>query len=91
MTIESVVRAGGDTDTVGFVAGSIAGAECAPDRLVPDWLANLWDWPIHAGFIERIAAGNKARYPNWPMSLARNMCFLIIVLTHGFRRLLPPY
>lgn len=91
MTIESVVRAGGDTDTVGFVAGSIAGTECGPDGLVPDWLANLRDWPIHAGFIERIAAGNKSRYPNWPMSLVRNMCFLLIVLTHGFRRLLPPY
>jgi len=91
MTIESVVKAGGDTDTVGFVAGSIAGAECDPDRLAPDWLANLRDWPIHAGFIERIAAGNKSRYPNWPMSLVRNMCFLLIVLTHGFRRLLPPY
>lgn len=71
MTIESVVRAGGDTDTVGFVAGSIAGAECGPDGLVPDWLANLRDWPIHAGFIERIAAGNKSRYPNWPISLLR--------------------
>ena len=91
MTIESVIRAGGDTDTVGFVAGSIAGAECGPDKLVPDWLANLRDWPIHAGFIERIAAGNKSRYPNWPISLLRNMCFLLIVLTHGFRRLLPPY
>ncbi|MEI6656264.1 MAG: ADP-ribosylglycohydrolase family protein [Verrucomicrobiota bacterium] len=91
ITIEAVVRAGGDTDTVGFVAGSIAGAECGPDGLVTDWLANLRDWPIHAGFIERIAAGNKARYPNWPMSLVRNMCFLLIVLTHGFRRLLPPY
>ena len=91
MTIESVVRAGGDTDTVGFVAGSIAGAECGPDGLVTDWLANLRDWPIHAGFIERIAAGNKSRHPNWPMSLVRNMCFLLIVLTHGFRRLLPPY
>ena len=91
MTIESVVRAGGDTDTVGFVAGSIAGAECDPDGLVSDWVNNLRDWPIHAGFIERIAAGNKSRYPNWPISLIRNMCFLLIVLTHGFRRLLPPY
>lgn len=91
MTIESVVRAGGDTDTVGFVAGSIAGADCGPDGLAPDWLANLLDWPIHAGFIEHISGGNKSRYPNWPVSLLRNMCFLIIVLTHGFRRLLPPY
>jgi ADP-ribosylglycohydrolase len=91
MIIESVVKAGGDTDTVGFVAGSIAGAEGGPDRLVTDWLANLRDWPIHVGFIERIAAGNKSRIPNWPISLSRNMVFLAIVLTHGFRRLLPPY
>ena len=91
MTIESVVKAGGDTDTVGFVAGSIAGTECGSDGLVSDWLENLRDWPIHAGFIERITAGNKSRYPNWPLSLLRNMVFLLIVLTHGFRRLLPPY
>lgn len=91
MTIESVVKAGGDTDTVGFVAGSIAGVECGPDHLVPDWLENLRDWPVHAGFIERVATGNKSRYPNWPLCLMRNMCFLLIVLTHGFRRLLPPY
>lgn len=89
--IESVVNAGGDTDTVGFVAGSIAGAECGPDGLAPEWLVNLRDCPIHGGFIERIAAGNKTRYPNWPLSLLRNMVFLLIVLTHGFRRLLPPY
>lgn len=91
MTIEAVVKAGGDTDTVGFVAGSIAGAECGPEGLATDWLANLRDWPIHAGFIERITAGNKSRYPNWPLSLLRNILFLLIVLTHGFRRLLPPY
>jgi ADP-ribosylglycohydrolase len=91
MTIEAVVRAGGDTDTVGFVAGSIAGAECGPDQLAPDWLANLRDWPIHADFIGRVAAGNKSRYPLWPFSLLRNMVFLLIVLTHGFRRLFPPY
>lgn len=90
-TIESVVKAGGDTDTVGFVAGSIAGAECGPDGLARDWLEYLRDWPIHAGFIERITAGDKSRYPNWPLSFIRNMGFLLIVLTHGFRRLFPPY
>ncbi len=61
------------------------------DPLPPDWLVNLRDWPLHAGFIERIATGNRSHYPNWPISLIRNMCFLIIVFTHGFGRLHPQY
>jgi ADP-ribosyl-[dinitrogen reductase] hydrolase len=91
MTIECAIKAGGDTDTVGFVAGSIAGAECGPDGLASDWLDHLKDWPIDKGFIERITDGHQARYPNWPFSLLRNMVFLPIVICHGFRRLLPPY
>lgn len=90
-TIEAVVRAGGDTDTVAFVAGSIAGAEAGIDGLNQAWLATLTDWPLGASRLKHLAGGGTGNFPLWPLLLVRNMVFLAIVLAHGFRRLLPPY
>jgi len=90
-TIESVIRAGGDTDTIAFIAGSIAGIDCGKHGLPSDWIQGLQDWPINRSFIERISHGAIPRYPGWPISLFRNAIFLTIVLCHGFRRLLPPF
>lgn len=89
--IESVIAAGGDTDTVAFVAGSIAGSEETPESLPQDWLAHICDWPITPSYIHRAAAGKETRLTIWPLSLLRNMIFLAIVLSHGFRRIFPPY
>jgi ADP-ribosylglycohydrolase len=90
-TIEAVVRAGGDTDTVAFVAGSIAGAEAGIDGLNSPWLATLTDWPLSTDFLKSVSTTSKGSFPRWPLLLFRNAIFLLIVLTHGFRRLLPPY
>lgn len=90
-TVESVIRAGGDTDTVAFVAGSIAGAEVGIDGLNTTWLATLTDWPLSVGFLKSVSTTGKGSFPRWPILLFRNAIFLLIVLTHGFRRLLPPY
>jgi ADP-ribosylglycohydrolase len=90
-TIESVVRAGGDTDTIAFIAGSIAGIECGREHLPADWLKGLYDWPVNRTLIAKISSGQTVRYPGWPMTIPRNFVFLLIVLCHGFRRLLPPY
>jgi ADP-ribosyl-[dinitrogen reductase] hydrolase len=89
--IGSVIAAGGDTDTVAFVAGSIAGAEETPESLPQDWLAHICDWPLNPSYIHRVAAGKESRLTIWPLSLLRNMIFLAIVLLHGLRRILPPY
>ncbi len=89
--IESVIAAGGDTDTVAFVAGSIAGAEETPESLPQDWLAHICDWPLNPSYIQRAASGEETRLTIWPLSLLRNMIFLVVVLFHGLRRTFPPY
>jgi hypothetical protein len=90
-TVETVVAAGGDTDTVAFIAGSLAGIDSGCVGMPEEWIGGLRDWPIHAGFLRKVANGATVRYPVWPFSLARNGLFLLIVLTHAIRRLLPPY
>ena len=90
-TVESVILAGGDTDTHAFIAGSIAGIECGVENLPKDWIKGLRDWPINPDSIRSISRESGIRYPFWPLSLIRNLVFLAIVLCHGIRRLLPPY
>jgi len=90
-TVEAVVSAGGDTDTVAFVAGSLAGIDVGREGMPEEWITGLRDWPIQGGFLRKVAGGDKVSYPVWPLSLARNSFFLMVVLAHVFRRVLPPY
>ncbi len=90
-TVEAVVAAGGDTDTVAFIAGSLAGVDAGSEGMPEEWIAGLRDWPIHPRSLREVAAGSKMSYPVWPLSLARNAFFLLIVVGHVFRRALPPY
>lgn len=90
-TVEAVVSAGGDTDTVAFVAASIAGIDAGWEGMPQEWVAGLRDWPISADLFREVAAGGEVRYPVWPLSLVRNTFFLVIVLAHVVRRALPPY
>ena len=96
-----VIACGGYTDTTGAITGSIVGAGVGRSGLPEDWLANLWEWPCGAAWIERVAERLAetvehhqplAAVPtNVPLLVLRNGLFACIVLTHGFRRLLPPY
>ncbi|RYD42454.1 MAG: hypothetical protein EOP83_32730, partial [Verrucomicrobiaceae bacterium] len=90
-TVTSVIAAGGDTDTVAFVAGSLAGIDGGKDGLPTEWIDGLRDWPLSGALLSNAGAVDGMRYPNWPLSLVRNACFFIIVLVHAFRRLLPPF
>lgn len=96
-----VVRCGGDTDTTGAIVGGIVGAAVGKDGIPADWLEGLWEWPRSTAWMERLAgqlhevvlsgqADSPARLPVYGV-VPRNVAFLVIVLTHGFRRLLPPY
>lgn len=97
----AVVRCGGDTDTTGAIAGAIVGAGVGKDGLPDDWLAALSDWPRTTDWMTRLAAGlarvaqtktpERALSLPLPAVLARNAVFTIVILAHGFRRLLPPY
>lgn len=89
--VTAAILAGGDTDTVAFVAGSLGGIETEVSDLPPEWLSGLRDYPIHAKSLTNQGGSLRLRFPNWPVSAVRNAAFLAIVLAHGFRRLLPPF
>ena len=94
-TIESVVRLGGDTDTVAAIAGSLAGISSTRGGIPGDWIANIWECPHSPTYISSLARGldegdeSNTRF-SW-MLFPRGLIFMAIVLGHGFRRLLPAY
>ena len=90
-TLESVVAAGGDADTVAFIAGSLAGIDAGPEAMPSEWLAGLRDRPISRLTLQDPSRLKSLRYPSWPLSIIRNFCFFGIVLCHLVRRALPPY
>jgi ADP-ribosylglycohydrolase len=99
--IMEIVSCGGDTDTTGAVVGGIVGAQVGPEGLPEDWLTGLCEWPRTVAWMRGLAvecAGaisshEAQRSPRLPLAglLARNAIFTVVVLSHGFRRLLPPY
>jgi len=99
--VESAVELGGDSDTVAAIAGALAGAELGPEAIPSDWIDGLCEWPMTVGWMTRLSKamaemGSGKGYTKPPRLngfalLLRNIVFAGIVLTHGFRRLLPPY
>jgi ADP-ribosylglycohydrolase len=101
MTVREVVALGGDADSTGAVAGALAGAAVGVDGIPSRWLEGLAEWPRSVRYMSRLggrlailASGEDSPGPEplfWPGLLPRNVLFLLAVLTHGFRRMLPPY
>lgn len=96
--VEEVIMLGGDTDTAGAITGALAGATCGASSIPAEWLTGLWEWPRSVAWMRRLAeslaspaANRKAPRLFWPALAPRNALFLIVVLLHAFRRLLPPY
>jgi ADP-ribosyl-[dinitrogen reductase] hydrolase len=97
--VQEIILCGGDCDTTGAVLGGILGAGVGASALPKDWVSELWDWPNSAKYIERIArelatAGDEGVVAVAPRALfgaplARNAFFLLIVLGHALRRMLP--
>ena len=100
-TVSAVLDCGGDTDTVGAIAGALAGAVVGEQGIPRDWLNGIHDWPrgirVFREVADRLAEINQppeAGLPVsyfWPGVVPRNVFFLLVVLLHGFRRLAPPY
>ena len=101
VAITEAVSCGGDTDTVAAIVGGIIGANVGKAGIPTKWLDNLMDWPRNKQYLDSLA--NELAAVRWqkqpgrtrwmdPIRLwLRNGFFMIWVLAHGFRRLLPPY
>lgn len=95
-TLTAIFNCGGDTDTVGAIGGAMAGSVVGEQGIPADWINGIADWPRGVPLLREVAdrlargEGSPVGY-FWPAALARNLLFLVIVLLHGFRRLLPPY
>jgi ADP-ribosyl-[dinitrogen reductase] hydrolase len=100
-TLTTVLDCGGDTDTTGAIVGALAGATVGEAGIPAEWRAGIADWPRSLRLLRTLAdrleavittgqAGAPVRY-FWAAIPLRNLIFLLIVLAHGFRRLLPPY
>jgi ADP-ribosylglycohydrolase len=99
--LEGALDCGGDTDTVGAIVGAIAGARVGAAGIPAEWLDGIWDWPRSVPLLRTVASRlvslrtadrplGAVRY-FWPGVIPRNLCFLVVVLAHGFARLLPPF
>jgi len=97
----AAVSCGGDTDTVAAIAGAIIGAGVGRTGIPQEWLGNLCEWPRNVAWMEklgqRLADVCADGTPRAAVSLPfygvplRNAFFTTVVLTHGARRMLPPY
>lgn len=63
--LEAAVRAGGDTDTIGAIAGALAGAVYGAESVPGDWVDALHGWPgIGARDLRRMVEDAiEKRYP----------------------------
>lgn len=100
-TMEAALDCGGDTDTVGAIAGALAGATVGEAGIPDWWLRGIIEWPRSLRLLRAVGdrLGDQLRAGSplgevpyfWPAILPRNLFFLLVVLFHGFRRLLPPH
>jgi len=98
--LQEIIKAGGDTDTAGAIFGGIVGARVGKAGIPDSWLTNIIEWPRSINWMERLGSAvaeselsPATKCPRYfiPGILVRNLFFLIVVLTHGFRRLGPPW
>jgi ADP-ribosylglycohydrolase len=99
--IEEMVRAGGDADTTGAILGGIIGASVGKEGIPAEWRSSIWEWPRSLAWMEQLAKplaesrqtkrADAAVPCFWPGLILRNVFFALVVVFHGFRRMLPPY
>jgi len=91
--VASVLDCGGDTDTVGAITGALVGLSAGVEKIPTEWLRCVVDWPVSMAGLRRVAFGESRNLLGsaiaWPFALVRNAAFLLVVLAHGFRRMIP--
>ena len=95
-----IIACGGDTDMIGAILGGIIGARGGVEGIPREWIDGIIEFPESVGFMKTVAyqlhqtgSGESVKSVNavFPLVLLRNFFFAVVVLFHGFRRLLPPY
>jgi ADP-ribosylglycohydrolase len=102
--LEQVINLGGDTDSTGAIVGGLVGATVGASGIPAEWLDGLIEWPRTVLWMRTLAARLALQFPAtgecadqealtlfWPGVPARNALFLLAVLLHIGRRMLPPY
>lgn len=99
--IEEMVRAGGDADTTAAILGGIIGTAVGKEGIPLEWRTAIWEWPRSLIWMEdlsrRLAESRQLKQASapapyfWPGLIVRNLFFLLVVVFHGFRRMLPPF
>jgi ADP-ribosylglycohydrolase len=99
--LQAVLECGGDTDTVAAITGGMVGACLGSDGIPERLKRGVWEpiyssvWLVQLGksLADTVLKGVKQRPQptRWILLPFRNVLFLVVVLLHGFRRLLPPY
>lgn len=91
--IKEIILCGGDADTTAAIVGGIVGARVGPEGIPQEWKDGLDEPVLNPAFFTQLAqsAVNREPFRHSLVNPFRNLKFLIIVLGHGFRRILPPY
>ena len=97
--LESIIRCGGDTDSTAAILGGIIGARVGAEALPQHWRSELWDWPNSPAYIERVARELESAHSQGVAVVAprillgapllRNAFFLLVILVHAARRVIP--
>ena len=104
LAVEEVIHLSGDTDSTAAIVGGISGATTGVSGIPQEWIDGILEWPRSVAWMRALASRLATQFPAhggpefrgpqplfWPGLIPRNLLFLVIVLLHGFRRLLPPY
>lgn len=99
--VTNAVLLGGDTDSVGAIAGAIAGAGCGEESISGEWHNQLAEWPrgrkwmrdlsqqLSATINKGSSTDQKAPSLRWGRTLVRNLVFGIVVIAICLRRYIP--
>jgi ADP-ribosylglycohydrolase len=99
-SIKGIISAGGDTDTTAAITGALAGAAAGASGIPGEWIDGMADWPRSVKWMVNLAdrlavsvtrPGARPLPLFWPGLIPRNILFMVTVLVHGVRRMLPPY
>jgi ADP-ribosylglycohydrolase len=96
-TVDATLRCGGDTDTVGAIAGALAGVTTGERGIPADWIDGLLAWPYGVRYMralaERLSRESEAPPPRalWPALPVRNVTGNVSAAIYLLRQLLPPY